>query len=69
MIEIEVGSIINCHLGTKSTLKIIEAEPSCERCHFNEKKYFFNDSPCTIAACRACDRKDGKNIIYQEIKE
>ena len=62
MEELPVGSVI--------TLKVVEDKKGeCNGCFFYEFASDIYADTCTGFKCGSTERKDGKNVIFKEVKE
>lgn len=57
-IEHPIGEIVNIQYGE---CKVVESNDWCDGCIFEDDL-----SVCTNIICGSRQRKDGKNVIYQE---
>lgn len=56
-------------IGAEVVLKVVESEKEeCDGCFFDEISSNIYENICKDICCAAIERKDGKNVIYKEVK-
>ena len=57
-------------VGSEITLKVVEDKKGeCNGCFFYEFASDIYADTCTGFKCGSTERKDGKNVIFKEVKE
>ena len=57
-------------VGSQITLKVVEDKKGeCNGCFFYEFASDIYADTCTGFKCGSTERKDGKNVIFKEVKE
>ena len=57
-------------IGSEITLKVVEDKKGeCNGCFFYEFASDIYADTCTGFKCGSTERKDGKNVIFKEVKE
>ena len=57
-------------VGSEITLKVVEDKKGeCNGCFFYEFTSDIYADTCTGFKCGSTERKDGKNVIFKEVKE
>ena len=57
-------------VGSEITLKVVEDKKGeCNGCFFYELASDIYADTCTGFKCGSTERKDGKNVIFKEVKE
>ena len=57
-------------IGSEITLNVVEDKKGeCNGCFFYEVASDMYEKTCTGFRCGSTERKDGKNIIFKEVKE
>ena len=57
-------------VGSQITLKVVEDKKGeCNGCFFYEFASDIYADTCTGFKCSSTERKDGKNVIFKEVKE
>ena len=57
-------------IGSEITLKVVEDKKGeCNGCFFYEFASDMYAETCTGFKCGSTERKDGKNVIFKEVKE
>ena len=57
-------------VGSEITLKVVEDKKGeCNGCFFYEFASDIYADTCTGFKCSSTERKDGKNVIFKEVKE
>ena len=58
------------HVGSEITLKVVEDKKGeCNGCFFYEFASDIYADTCTGFKCGSTERKDGKNVIFKEVKK
>ena len=57
-------------VGSEITMKVVEDKKGeCNGCFFYELASDIYADTCTGFKCGSTERKDGKNVIFKEVKE
>ena len=57
-------------IGSEITMKVVEDKKGeCNGCFFYEFASDIYADTCTGFKCGSTERKDGKNVIFKEVKE
>ena len=57
-------------VGSEITMKVVEDKKGeCNGCFFYEVTIDMYADTCTGFKCGSTERKDGKNVIFKEVKE